>query len=79
MCSGNQPVTEFSFKENLPQVVKELNLTNKLGSRPINKHIYSRNRGYAGNKGYYKQISFSGRCSNPNQQPCKQGQKYQKQ
>ena len=36
-CSSSQPVTEFLFGDNFPQVVKELNLTNKLGSRPINK------------------------------------------
>ena len=42
-CSSSQPVTEFLFGDNFPQVVKELNLTNKLGSRPINKHSYSRN------------------------------------
>ena len=37
---------------------QRINLTNKLGSRPINKHSYSRNRSYAGNKEYYKQSSF---------------------
>ena len=55
LCSCSQPVTEFLFGDNLPQVAKELVLTNKLGSRTINKPSYSRNRGYAGNKGYYKQ------------------------
>ena len=55
MSSSSQPVTEFLFGDNLPQVAKELVLTNKLGSRTINKPSYSRNRGYAGNKGYYKQ------------------------
>ena len=56
--SSSQPVTDFLFGQNLPQVVKELNLTNKLGSRPINKHSYSRNKSYAGNKGYYKKYLF---------------------
>ena len=80
LCSSSQPVTEFLVGDNLPQVVKELNLTNKLGSRPINKHSYSRNRSYAGNKGYYKQNSFLGRGrSNSDHEPWKQGQKYQKQ
>ena len=70
LYSSSQPVAEFFFGENLPQVVKELNLANKLGSRPINKLSYSRNRGYAGNKGYYKQNSFLGRGrSNPNPEP----------
>ena len=54
LCSSSQPVTEFLFGEDLPQAVKELNLTNKLGYRPINKLSYSINRGYAGKKGYYK-------------------------
>ena len=44
LCSSSQSVTKFLFGGNLPQVVKELNLTNELGSRPINKHSYSRNR-----------------------------------
>ena len=43
LCSSSQAVTEFLFGDNLLQVAKELNLTNKLGSRPINKHSYSRN------------------------------------
>ena len=51
--SSSQPVTEFLFGDNLPQVVKELNLANKLGSRLINKHSYSRSRSYPGNKEYY--------------------------
>ena len=60
LCLSSLPVTEFLFEYNLPQVVKELNLTKKRGSRPINKYSYSRNRSYAGNKGYYKQNSFYG-------------------
>ena len=47
LYSNSQPVTEFLFGDNLSQVIKELNLTNKLGSRPINKHSYSRNKSYA--------------------------------
>ena len=50
LYSNSQPVTKFLFGDNLSQVIKELNLTNKLGSRPINKHSYSRNKSYAGNK-----------------------------
>ena len=76
---SGQPVTKFLFGENLPQVLKELYLTNKLGSRPINKLSYPRNRGYAKNKGYYKQNSFLGRGrSNPNHEPWKQRRKHQK-
>ena len=41
LCSSSQPVTKFLFADNLPQVVKDLNLTNKLGSRPISKFSYS--------------------------------------
>ena len=79
LCSSSEPVTEFLFRDNLPQVVKELDLANRLGSRPINKHSYSRNRIYAGNKGKCKQNSFLGRGrSNPNHEPWKQGRKYQK-
>ena len=59
---SSQPVTEFLFGDNLSHVIKELNLTNKLGCRPINKHSYSRNRSYARSKGYYKQNSFLGRA-----------------
>ena len=39
LCSSSQSVTEFLFGNNLPHVVKELNLTNKFGSRPINKYM----------------------------------------
>ena len=79
LCSSSEPVTEFLFRDNLPQVVKELDLANRLGSRPINKHSYSRSRIYAGNKGKCKQNSFLGRGrSNPNHEPWKQGRKYQK-
>ena len=64
-----QLVNQFLFGDNLPLVVKELNLTNKFGSRPVNKDSYSRNRSYAGNKGYHKQNSFLGRDrSNSNQE-----------
>ena len=70
LYSSSQPVTEFFFGDNLSQVVKDMNLANKLGSRPINKLSHSRNTGYAGNKGYYKQNSFLGRGrSNPNHEP----------
>ena len=62
LCPSSQPVTEFLFGDNLSHVIKELNLTNKLGCRPINKHSYSRNRSYARSKGYYKQNSFLGRA-----------------
>ena len=41
LCSSSQPVTKFVFADNLPQVVKDLNLTNKLGPRPISKFSYS--------------------------------------
>ena len=79
LCWSSQPVTGFLFGDNLPQVVKELNLTNKLGSRSINKHSYSKDKSYAENKGYYKQNSFLWRGrSNPNHEPWKQGRKIQK-
>ena len=72
LCSSSQPVIEFLFGDNLPQVTKELNLTNKFGSRPINRHCYSRNRIYAGSKGYYKQNSFLGTGRlNSNHEPWK--------
>ena len=78
LCSSTQSVKEFLYGDDLSQVVKELNLTNKLGFRPINKYSYSRNRSY-GNKGYYKQNSLLGRGqSNPYHEPWKQGRKYEK-
>ena len=60
LCSRNQPVSEFLLGHNLPQVVKELDLTNKLGSRPKNKYSYFRNKSH-GNKGHHKQSSSLGR------------------
>ena len=70
---------DFEYKENYSQVVKKLNMTNKLGFITISKHSYSRNRRHAGNKVYYKQNSFLGRDrSNPNQELWKEGRIYQK-
>ena len=60
LCSRNQPVPEFLLGHNLPQGVKELDLTNKLGSRPKNKYSYFRNKSH-GNKRYHKQSSSLGR------------------
>lgn len=74
-----QSTSNNFFGENLPQVVKELSLKKKLGSRPVIKYYYSRNRLY-GIKGYYKQNCFLRRGPpNPDHEPWKQGRKYQRQ
>ena len=43
LSSTSKPVTEFLFEQDLPQVITELILTNKLDSRLINKYNRFRN------------------------------------
>jgi len=81
LCSISQPVTTYLFGDDLPKLVKELNLTNKLSNKG-NK--YKSNKPYEFKnyraRPYYKRSSFLGRGRGnlPNQQWRQQTKQYQR-
>ena len=65
LCAATQPITTLLFGDDLPKLVKGLNLTNKLGYKNSNSSYKSnskyRNDGQYRSRPYYRNSSFLGR------------------